>query len=201
MSQLGDNASKAKAAATVLLTAPGVPFIYYGEEIGMDGKGKDENKRTPMQWSAEAGAGFTTGTPWEFQNADFKDKNVASEANDPSSLLFHYKTLIALRNQHPALRIGEVIKVDSGSTKVYAILRTTDQEAQLVLINLSDQPVSDYKISFVGSKLKGTYQVKAVLGSGTFSDLTVDDSGSVDGYLPMSSLPANANLVLNISLK
>ena len=64
---------KAKLAASVLMTAPGVPFIYYGEEIGMTGEKPDEQIRTPMQWSAEGNAGFTTGSPWEPVNGDYRE--------------------------------------------------------------------------------------------------------------------------------
>ena len=64
MSQLGNDVNKAKVAAALLLTSPGTPFIYYGEEIGMSGMKPDENLRRPMQWDSEKDAGFTTGKPW-----------------------------------------------------------------------------------------------------------------------------------------
>ncbi len=54
MSQLGGDVNKAKLAAFLLLTSPGTPFIYYGEEIGMQGKKPDENIRLPMQWTSDA---------------------------------------------------------------------------------------------------------------------------------------------------
>ena len=62
----GERRTRRKVAADLLLTQPGVPFIYYGEEIGMSGVKPDERIRTPMQWdSTDATGGFTTGTPWE----------------------------------------------------------------------------------------------------------------------------------------
>src|SRR5574341_710677 len=64
MSVLNDNVDTAKNAAFLLLTSPGVPFVYYGEEIGMLGKKPDEDIRRPLQWSDDANAGFTTGNPW-----------------------------------------------------------------------------------------------------------------------------------------
>ena len=63
MSVLNGNISQAKIAAAMLFTAPGTPFIYYGEEIGMQGKKPDEDIRLPMQWSAQANAGFSTILP------------------------------------------------------------------------------------------------------------------------------------------
>ena len=92
MTLLGDDVQKAKVAASLLLTTPGVPFIYYGEEIGMLGKKPDELIRTPMQWSAEANSGFTSGTPWEALNDDYAKKNAAAQLKDPASLLAHYRT-------------------------------------------------------------------------------------------------------------
>ena len=98
MSQLGggsDGPDKAKLAASALLTLPGVPFLYYGEEIGMTGQKPDEMIRTPMQWDATEDAGFTDGTPWEPVNADHTTVNVAAQQDDPESLLNHYRTLLA----------------------------------------------------------------------------------------------------------
>ncbi len=101
MNQLSENKEgKAKAAAGILLTAPGIPFIYYGEEIGMSGSKPDEMIRTPMQWTNENGAGFTSGKPWEPVNSDFSTVNVAKQMGNNNSLLEYYKTLIQLRNNH-----------------------------------------------------------------------------------------------------
>jgi glycosidase len=98
MSQLGGSLERAKQAATVLLTSPGVPFIYYGEEIGMNGKKPDERIRTPMQWSAEANAGFSTSPPWESLQSDYTQINVSAESVDPASLWSHDRSLVQLRN-------------------------------------------------------------------------------------------------------
>ena len=80
---------QAKTAATLQLAFGGVPFIYYGEEIGMQGTKPDENIRRPMQWTAEGG--FTTGTPWNGYYEDYQERNVASQDADPDSLLNHYR--------------------------------------------------------------------------------------------------------------
>ena len=62
MSEVQGDPRRAKLGATLLLTLPNTPMIYYGEEIGMQGVKPDEDIRLPMQWSADANAGFTTGT-------------------------------------------------------------------------------------------------------------------------------------------
>jgi glycosidase len=68
--ELGGNDGKMKAAASIYLTLPGIPYIYYGEEIGMRGSKPDENIRTPMQWNTNIYAGFSTSTPWQSMNSN-----------------------------------------------------------------------------------------------------------------------------------
>ena len=124
MTLLGDDSQKAKIAASLLLTTPGVPFIYYGEEIGMLGKKPDLSRSAPpMQWSAEANSGFTSGTPWEALNDDYAKKNAAAQLKDPASLLAHYRALIRLRNADAALRTGECLPIESRAPTMLAFLR------------------------------------------------------------------------------
>ncbi|HRF97026.1 MAG TPA: hypothetical protein PLZ51_17580, partial [Aggregatilineales bacterium] len=79
------------------------------EEIGMVGVKPDPDIRTPMQWESSANGGFTTGTPWRPVNADvLQGVNVAAQKLDLSSLFNHYKSLIQLRNNHEALRGGQI---------------------------------------------------------------------------------------------
>ena len=80
---------QAKTAASLLLTLPGTPFIYYGQEIGLpSGPFKvDESEMTPMRWNGSPGAGFTTGKPWHAFSTDAPSISVEAEQKDPSSLL------------------------------------------------------------------------------------------------------------------
>src|SRR5205085_6987473 len=105
-SELSDDPGKLRSAA-VLLTLPGTPFLYYGEEIGLDnGPGSDDEwKRTPMPWDASAGGGFTTAwRPWQSFAPGHERTNVAAQAGDPSSLLSRYRTLLRLRHASETLR-------------------------------------------------------------------------------------------------
>ena len=198
MSQFGSDEEKAKTAAVLYLTLPGVPFIYYGEEIGMLGAKPDEQIRAPMQWSAEANAGFSSATPWEPLNADYKTRNVTGQDIDPNSLLALYRTLIGLRNAHPALRAGQWYPVASASSHVFAALRATQDEAILIVLNLSDAPVKDNKLSLANGPLKGQLNLQALIGAGSFNSLSANAEGGFTDYVPLAELPAHARLVLQL---
>ncbi len=199
MSILGGDLDQAKLAAALLLTGPGTPFIYYGEEIGMLGMKPDEDIRTPMQWSAETGGGFTTGEAWHDLNQDYTQKNVANQTDDSSSLLWWYRTLIQLRNQHAALRVGETLLVDSGNHGVYAILRASEGETILVVINLTGQPVSDYALSLNASPLvDGDYPAYSLLDDSLLAAITMS-GGAFEEYRPLETLDAYQVLVIQIS--
>ena len=120
----GGDDGKSKQAAFVYLTGPGIPFVYYGEEIGMLGAKPDPNIRTPMQWNAEKMAGFTTGSPWKEINPDAPERNVALQTENPDSLLSWYRELIALRNAHPVLATAPYLSFTSNCNTLYATLRT-----------------------------------------------------------------------------
>ena len=97
MSQLLEDVGRNRVAVSILLTSPGVPFLYYGEEIGMVGAGPDERLRTPMHWDDSPTAGFTSASePWQplVENVGFA--NVAAQTDDDESLLNHYREMIQL---------------------------------------------------------------------------------------------------------
>ena len=165
MSQLYGNVDKNKVAASLLLTSPGVPFIYYGEEIGMTGKKPDENIRRPMQWNNAANAGFTTGVPWRAPDASFTTVNVDVQTGVSASLLSHYRALIQIRNAHPALRSGSASILSAGNSAVFASVRAENNDMILVVINLSKNPVNDYKLNFKDSPLgTGSFTLTGLMG-------------------------------------
>ncbi len=202
MSQLGSDEEKAKNAAAMLLTARGVPFIYYGEEIGMLGKRGSENndiqRRLPMQWTGADNAGFTTGTPWADVYPFHARANVEYQAAHPDTLLDWYRQLIALRSQHVALRVGDTSKVAASDKAVYAILRSSKEEQLLVIVNLSDQPVQNPSLSLDSGPLSGSYHIVSVLDESKYPDMTANAAGGFDAYLPVTELPANARQILQL---
>lgn len=151
------NEQIAKLMAGMMLTLRGTPILYYGEELGMAThpperkedvkdplgisgwplqKGRDGERR-PMQWSAETKAGFTHGQPWLPVDVDFKQHNVATESNDPQSLLNFYRALLALRHTHSALLDGEYLPLAENDANVLAYLRQTKTETIAVVLNFS----------------------------------------------------------------
>ncbi|WP_026957375.1 alpha-amylase family glycosyl hydrolase [Aliagarivorans taiwanensis] len=133
--QLDGDIERYKLASASLLTLPGQPFIYYGEEIGMghNSQGGDWGLRTPMSWTAEGGFSESESLFREpaSNRAEF---NVADQIGDPESLHSHYKALIQLRKQSPALRYGE-LQLLSHSGNSLAFLRVHEQQQVLVVLN------------------------------------------------------------------
>jgi alpha-amylase len=198
--QLGNDPQKGMAAASFLLTAPGVPFLYYGEEIGMTGQKPDEQIRSPMQWSADPFADFSTVSPWEPLGSSWPDLNVESETNNPASLLSHYRNLIQIRNQHAALRVGDLSIVNASNSALYSILRVSQQEAVLVLINLTGNTVTDYTLSMEQSSLaEGSYTLTSILGEGEFAPVSVDSIGGFSQYVPGVEVPPYGTFILQLN--
>jgi glycosidase len=139
-SVLKGDSGKLRTAASVLLTLPGATFLYYGEEIGLlngteDG---DEAKRTPMPWNGAPGGGFTTGRPWYRFAPGQETTHVAAQANDPGSLLSHYRRWVHARHSSPALARG-TLQLLRGEGPVLAFLRSKGQERVLVAHNLGPE--------------------------------------------------------------
>lgn len=190
---------KAKVAAIALLTIPGLPFVYYGEEIGMIGAKPDPQIRTPMQWAGDANGGFTTGKPWEALQPNAADVNVAAQDGDTASLLNTYRTLINLHTTNPALGQGDFSAFESSDRGAAAFVRQSGEEAVLVLINFDGDPVDGATFTLAASSLApGTYKLETLYGDGTGADLAVSDGGSVNGYAPIASVPARTGYVFKL---
>ncbi|TLN09885.1 hypothetical protein FDZ74_11255, partial [bacterium] len=195
---LGDE-GQMKNAAVLLLTLKGVPFVYYGEEIGMTGSKPDEQIRTPMQWSAADRAGFTTGgKAWMGVNSDYEKRNVELQSSDAGSLLNLYRALVQLRQKTTALLVGDYQWIDTGSSQVYAAVREYEGQAILVVLNLTDGPLSDYAIDLDLNQPAGSYSANALLGESKLAGLTLDANGAAQDYRPLEELPAYARLIIEL---
>lgn len=199
MSQLDGDTGAAKVAASLLLSSPGVPFVYYGEEIGMTGTKPDEDIRRPMHWSGvNLRTGFTSGSPWRRAAKDYDERNVALQNDDPDSLLSHYRSLIQLRNDQKALRVGDWTPVDTANDGVVAFLRHTDEETILVLVNVSHQTVTQYDLSLAAGQLQGLTRAELLLGEGTVAVPALNGAGGFESYKPIETLEARSTYIIGI---
>ena len=134
-----DDGSRTKFALGLNLLVSGNAFLYYGDEIGMKGSGKDENKRAPMYWSAEADYGICAGPP-EMDSFEQKFPPVSEQEVDPLSILNYVKAAISLRNQYKTIREGTVAPLpDLESASVGAYTKTAGNETLTILINTSEE--------------------------------------------------------------
>ena len=197
---LGGSLPRMRQAAALYLTMPGVPFLYYGEEIGLLGAGPDEEKRKPMQWTTGAQAGFSTGTPWRAVGANYPQINVATQQTDPGSLLNHYKKLISLRNTHEALRKGYLLPV--GSTgRVVSYGRVSGNEAIITVANVGPTAVARPVLSVAVSTLApGTYQVADVYSGQAAGSVSIDAQGAFSNWSSdLPALAANQTWILRLT--
>ncbi|HMN15141.1 MAG TPA: alpha-amylase family glycosyl hydrolase [Bellilinea sp.] len=197
-SMLEEKSYKLKEAAFLYLTGPGIPFIYYGEELGLTANKPDENLRTPMPWSSEANGGFSTGTPWEPLRPAWEQVNAATLSADEASLLNWYRRLIRLRNDNPALRTGAYLPVKSNCPTVYATLRVLGKDALLTLANLNKFNADGCTLSIDASPLRGEYKVEALWGTAQFPAVTFDDTGAFKDLLAAPSLASAETLVVKL---
>ena len=200
MTELGGDTRRARLAATLLLTLPGVPFVYYGEEIGMTGAKPDPRLRTPMHWSRQASMGFSTGVPWEPLQPDSLSANVEAQSSDPGSLLNLYRTLIRLRRSLSALgSTGDLVPLETGSDEVLAYFRRDGKTMAVVIANLGDRAIDGPKVSSArGTLSRGTYQVRSTLGRADASSLRIRGDGGMKNWIPVVTLEPLSAVVLEL---
>jgi alpha-amylase len=199
MSLLGSNEAKAKVAAGLLLTLPGIPYIYYGEEIGMIGVKPDEKIRTPMQWNSTSQAGFTNGTPWYAVNTDYTDKNVESQQANSNSLWNQYRKFISIRNSEVALRRGNLKTITPPSASVLAFLRQYENENVLVIVNLGFDDMVNISLSLPYAGIDEGTHLMENLSDGSHLPLVVDETGGFSNLI-IETIPAQTISVYKIQL-
>jgi maltose alpha-D-glucosyltransferase/alpha-amylase len=146
---LGGDRRKIELAYALLLSLPGSPIVYYGDEIGMGDNiwlNDRDGVRTPMQWDASANAGFANAdVPPERLYAPlitderfgYHRVNVAAQRADPHSFWHTLRQMLALRKAHPAFSAGAVEFLDFENVAVLGIKRLHPTETILALHNLS----------------------------------------------------------------
>ena len=185
MTVLAGDRSRARIAASAMLMLPGLPFVYYGEEIGMSGSKPDEQIRTPMQWNSEPGAGFTTGTPWENPQPDWTVTNVQAQDRDARSLLNHYRRLIHLRNEHSALNGGDLSVGSASDGAIAAFVRRSPSETVLVVLNFGAGAIPQVSVTLAAGS-----------GAISMSRFTRIYEDAASGCLPEISIGGNNSVAL-----
>jgi len=146
--------ARARAAAVLLLGLRGTPFLYAGEELGLEDAAVPEDRivdpggrdgcRAPIPWDAAADHGWGVEDPWLPWPPDATTRNVASLVADEGSIVHLYRELLAERKGSPALQVGEQVLLDAPDG-VLAWDRTDGHDARRVLVNFTDDavPVAD----------------------------------------------------------
>lgn len=156
------NEARIKMASAVNLMFSGNAFVYYGEEIGMSGSGKDENKRLPMYWSATDGTGMTDG-PADADRVESKFAPADEQMKDETSIYGCMRRAIWLRNANPELIRGDVAVMEAiEDGDICAVSKTWEDSTIYVLMNLNEteeKTISVPKDTYSYTKLCGYYSV------------------------------------------
>ncbi|MBF0556796.1 MAG: maltose alpha-D-glucosyltransferase, partial [Nitrospirae bacterium] len=144
---MGNNRRKIELMNILLMSFPGTPVIYYGDELGMGDNyylGDRDGVRTPMQWTTQRNAGFSSANPQKLYLPVIIDPeyhyemiNVEIQERNPSSLLWWTKHMIAVRRKFKSLSRGNIEFINSDNSRVIAFTRHYEGETVLVVVNLS----------------------------------------------------------------
>jgi len=146
-SLLGKDWNRIELMNALLFSLPGTPVLYYGDEIGMGDNiylGDRNSVRTPMQWSADRNAGFSKASPHRLflpividPDSHYEAFNVEAQQNNPHSMLWWMKRLIAMRKRYKAFGRGTLEFLYPDNHRVLAFIRRYQDEVILVIANLS----------------------------------------------------------------
>jgi len=148
LTPLLDNARKEiELANALLLSLPGSPCLYYGDEIGMGDNiwlNDRDSVRTPMQWTPDRNAGFSTADPGKLYLPvvqslvyNYRHANVEAQYAQPTSLLHWTRGMLAVRKRHPVFGLGDYAAIDSSADSVFAYTRSSQEETVLCTVNFA----------------------------------------------------------------
>ena len=190
---------KMKMAVSILMTLPGVPFLYYGEEVGMTGSNDDGTNRTPMQWSPGPNAGFSSVNPWFPINDGYVDFNVATLQDDPESIWNHYRNMIHFRNENLTLQIGEYDDLSTDNLHLLAYARSSNEGMIMSFHNFFLHVINDPAVSLSSSIFSaGDYVVVDPLSGEELGSITLDENGGFSDWNAPVSLSSFSSAFLKI---
>ena len=183
---IGENAdSRVKMAGAMNLFMSGSAFVYYGEELGMRGSGKDENKRAPMYWSKNADAEGMCDGPADMDSFEMKYDSLEEQEQDDSSIYRYFRNAIKIRNQNPEIARGKVEYLEEVSSHDVCVIRKTYDGSELLLVFITGadpQNVDLTSVTLNGHSVDETTNVRATLTTGE-EQITVESSvAAMPGY-------------------
>lgn len=143
-----------KFAGAMNLFMSGSAFLYYGEELGMKGSGKDENKRAPMYWSKDAEKEGMCDGPVDMDDFQMKFDSLEEQEQNPDSIYQYYKKVIKIRNQNPEIARGDVEYLENVSGDSFCVLKKTWEGSEVLLVFHTGTETEELDIS--GVTVNGT---------------------------------------------
>lgn len=165
----GDNSEyQTKIAGAMNLFMNGSAFVYYGEELGMKGSGKDENKRAPMYWSMNADAEGMCDGPADMDEVKMKFESLEEQQLDEGSIYNYFKKAIKIRNQNPEIARGEVEYLAELSSQNFCVLKKTYEGSEIILIFHTGSKTEELDVSTltVGGNSISIENIRGTLESG-----------------------------------
>lgn len=167
---VGENSdNRVKMAGAMNLFMSGSAFLYYGEELGMRGSGKDENKRAPMYWSKNADAEGMCDGPADMDDFEMKYDSLEEQEQDVDSIYRYFRKAIKIRNQNPEIARGDVEYLSEVSSEWVCVLRKTYEDSELLLVYATgaDREIVDLSsLTLNGHPVDDSIEVRAALVTG-----------------------------------
>ncbi|MBD5395780.1 MAG: alpha-amylase [Lachnospiraceae bacterium] len=182
---VGENSeNKTKLAGAMNIFMSGSAFIYYGEELGMKGSGKDENKRAPMYWSKNADSEGMCDGPADMDDFEMKYDSLEEQEKDDSSIYQFYKNAVKIRNQNPEIARGSVKYLMDISDKNFCVLKKTWNDSEIILIFHTGAETETIDVSSltVNGETLSEKSIRGLLESGEEHVAMNDTQVTMPGY-------------------
>lgn len=182
------SANQTKLASAMNLFMSGSAFVYYGEELGMKGSGKDENKRAPMYWSMNADAPGMCDGPADMDAVKMKFESLEEQQTDNDSVYNFYKKVIKVRNQNPEIARGEAEYLSEVSTDTVCVLRKVYDGSEVLLVFVTGAETEDVDLSGItvnGNAVGEGTEVRAMLVTGEEQIILEGGIAKIPGYSVM----------------
>lgn len=172
------------------LLMTGNAFLYYGEELGMKGSGKDENKRAPMYWSKDSASEGMCEGPKDMDSFSMKFDSLEEQCNDTNSIYWYVKRVLQARNHFPAIARGKTLHLSDLSTDQVCVLRKTYEQEEVILVYNCGATLQEIDLSSA-SLLGESLQAKDMV---ILADLSTNEHATYENGV--ASLPGYSIIVL-----